>query len=103
MRSQPDPRCVRASRSMGWVMEFEAIATGGGSAALVWLLLKVLGRWATKHRWTVTIQSLAMDAMAKKLEEERQRRTEAEAVARVCRAHMDRHLGGRENERDPSK
>jgi hypothetical protein len=81
-------------------MELETIATGSGAAALVWLLLRVMGRWAARHRWTVCVQSEAMEAIAKEREELRIKTHELElqrsaalAEARVYRAQIDRHLG----------
>ena len=102
-------------------MEYEPIITGGAGAGVVWLILRVIGRWAARNRWKTITSTEPVELIAK---ERDHRRTQLEAarrdaasarheadlrvakaeseaaaeraVARTCRAHMDKMHGVRE-------
>lgn len=91
----PRRSCAREA-----VMEYEALIGGGAGAGAVWIILRVIGRWAARHRWktvtsTESVEAIAAERAALKIRvhELELRTAAAEAVAKQYRAHIDRHLG----------
>jgi len=91
-------------------MELEPLATGGAGALLVYTLLRIIGRWAARHRWRTTTSTEPVEEIARQrdmykaqAEHEITKRVAAEAVASQCRAHMDAHHMGKHNANDDDK
>ena len=87
-------------------MDYDTIVSGGLGAtvvATVWAVAARVGRWATRQRWTHTIQTTdtaliaaERDELAARVHELELRTSAAEAKAAHCREHAARAIEERD-------